>query len=78
MLTENTVKLVTQADMGKALHVALHINSEKDAGMLYLKEDEYKVLIKLLESGATGCVDISVVIDNSAIDPVYDEYEYDY
>ena len=78
MLTENTVKLVTQADMGKALHVALHINSKKDCGMLYLTEDEYKVLVKVLQDGVKANDNVSLIIDHSAVDPVYDEYEYDY
>ena len=78
MSEKNTIKLVTQADMGKALHVAVHVNSEKDVGMLYLTEDEYNVLVKVLEAGVSETDITSITIDNSAVDPVYDEYEYDY
>ena len=78
MSKEPTIKLVTQADMGKALHVAVHINSEKDVGMLYLTEDEYNILVKVLEAGIGAVDGVSITNDNSAVDPVYDEYEYNY
>jgi hypothetical protein len=77
-MTENTIKLVTHSATGNALHVAIHVNSEKDSGMLYLTQAEYDILAKVLEAGAEDNEEVEVSIDSSATDSSYDEYEYDY
>ena len=48
----NKIKLSTlPSSTDNVVHAALHVNSEKDNGVLYLTQREYDVLLTILRQG---------------------------
>lgn len=71
----NKIKLSTlQSSTNNVVHLAIHVNSEKDNGILYLTQNEYDVLLPILRQ---GCFTQEVEFEESD-ERATAEYDYEY
>ena len=70
----NKIKLSTlPSSTDNVVHAALHVNSEKDNGVLYLTQKEYDVLLPILRH---GCVQQDAEFEEH--DERTQEFDYEY
>ena len=70
----NKIKLSTlPSSTDNVVHAALHVNSEKDNGVLYLTQKEYDVLLPILRQ---GCVQQDAEFEEH--DERTQEFDYEY
>jgi hypothetical protein len=71
----NKIKLNTlPSSTDSVVHLAVHVNSEKDNGVLYLTQSEYDIILSVLRQGAfTQDVEFEELDQRST-----QEYDYEY
>lgn len=71
----NKIKLSTlPSSTDSVVHAALHVNSEKDNGVLYLTQSEYDVLLPILQQ---GCFAQDVEFEEQD-ERLHQEFDYEY
>ena len=71
----NKIKLTTlQSSTDNVVHLAVHVNSIKDNGVLYLTQSEYNILLPILRQ---GCLEQNAEFD-ATDDRSHLEYDYEY
>lgn len=72
---DNKIKLSTlPSSTDHVVHLAVHVNSVKDNGVLYLTQKEYDVLLPVLRQ---GCIEHNVEFEEND-ERFQQEYDYEY
>lgn len=71
----NKIKLSTlSSSTSNIVHLAVHVNTEKDNGVLYLTQSEYDILLPALRQ---GCIEQEIEFEE-ADQRETQQYDYEY
>ena len=72
---DNKIKLTTlSTSTDNVVHLAVHVNSVKDNGILYLTQSEYDVLLPIIRQ---GCFEHNTEFEEQD-ERFHQEYDYEY
>ena len=72
---DNKIKLTTlSTSTDNVVHLAVHVNSVKDNGILYLTQSEYDVLLPIIRQ---GCFEQNTEFEEQD-ERFHQEYDYEY